>query len=201
VRVPTEIDELLVELRTACTGQNPKIDISERRLWKMRDLLKVAAFTSDREEVTLIDIWILRHCAWHADNQAEWVAGWLDNRMDSQPVDFKDLKNQLKMEEQALKKHQEKSERGEHFTESEIVNFKSTIQEIAQEAKESLTEIEQRMGDISNSIRNSPWVPTEYAQVVNKGLQANQKALQGISKKVDDLLEQYRKMPRIEDKE
>jgi MoxR-like ATPase len=201
VRVPSEIDELLVDLRTACAGQNPKIDISERRLWKMRDLLKVAAFTSDREDVALIDTWILRHCAWHADNQAQWVAGWLDSRMDSQPFDFKDLKDQLKMEEQALKKHQEKSERGEHFTESEIVNFKSTIQEIAQEAKESLAEIEQRMGDISNSIRNSPWVPTEYAQVVNKGLQANQKALQGISKKVDDLLEQYRKMPRIEDKE
>lgn len=201
VRVPAEIDELLVELRTACAGQNPKIDISERRLWKIRDLLKVAAFTSDRDEVALIDTWILRHCAWHADNQARWVAEWLDGRMDSQPFDFKDLKDQLKMEEQALKKHQEKSERGEHFTESEIVTFKSTIQEIAQEAKDSLAEIEQRMGDISNSIRNSPWVPTEYAQVVNKGLQANQKSLQSIIKKVDDLLEQYRKMPRIEDKE
>lgn len=201
VRVPTEIDELLVELRNACAGQNPQIDISERRLWKMRDLLKVAAFTSERDEVALIDTWMLRHCAWHADHQARWVAEWLDSRMDSQPFDFKDLKDQLQMEEQALKKHQEKSERGEHFTESEIVIFKSTIQEIAQEAKDSLAEIEQRMGDMANSIRNSPWVPTEYGQVVNKGLQTNQKSLQGIIKKVEDLLDQYRKMPRIEDKE
>ena len=200
VRVPSEIDELLVELRTACAGQNPKIDISERRLWKMRDLLKVAAFTSDREEVALIDTWILRHCAWHADNQARWVAEWLDGRMDSQPYDFKDLKDQLQLEEQALKRHQEKSEEGDHFTESEIVTFKSSVQEIAQDAKDALAEIEMRMAQINDSIRNSPWVPSDYALIVNKGLQANQKSLQSVIQKAEDLLEQYKKMPRIEDK-
>lgn len=201
VSIPPEIDELLVELRTACAGQNPKIDISERRLWKMRGLLKVAAFTSGRNEVALIDTWILRHCAWHAENQAQWVSEWLDGRMDSQPIDFKDLKDQLKMEEQTLKNHQDRSNRGEHFTESEIAKFRSDLQEIAQDAKDSHEEIEVRIGDISSSIRNSPWVPTGYAEIVNKGLQANLKSLQTIIKKAEGLLEGYRRMPRIGDEE
>jgi len=200
VNVPSVIDDLLVDLRTACAGQAPKIDISERRLWKMREILKVAALTSGRNEVALIDTWILRHCAWHADNQARWVADWLDARMDSQPLDFNNLKDQLIMEEQALQRHQEQSEQGEHFTESEIVKFKSGIQDFAQDAKDSLAEVEQRIAEIADSVRNSPWVPTEYAQVVNKGLQANQKSLQSTIQKVEALLDQYRMMPRIEDK-
>ena len=200
VTVPDEIDDLLVELRSACAGQNPKIDISERRLCKVRDLLKVAAFTSNRSEVALIDTWILRHCAWHADYQAKWVADWLDSKMDSQPYDFGNLKSQLKMESKALKKHQEKSAEGEHFTESEIVAFKSNIQGIADVAKESLDEIDLKITEVASSIQDSPWVPTEYSQVVNKGLLANQVALQEIISQADDLLEQYKKMPRIEDR-
>ena len=120
--------------------------------------------------------------------------------MDSQPYDFGNLKSQLKMESKALKKHQEKSAEGEHFTESEIVAFKSNIQGIADVAKESLDEIDLKITEVASSIQDSPWVPTEYSQVVNKGLLANQVALQEIISQADDLLEQYKKMPRIEDR-
>ena len=201
VIVPEEIDELLVDLRNACAGQNPPIDISERRLTKMRSLLKVAAFTSGRDEVALIDAWILRHCAWHAEIQFKWISDWIDSRMDSNPHDLSDIMGRLKLEEKALKKHQEKSASGEHFTESEINNFKSSIQQIYDDAEDAKIQIEKRIQDIDLAIKESPWVPSGYATVVAKGLNTNLKSVVTIIDKVRLLLDEYRNMPRIEDKE
>lgn len=201
VSVPEEIDELLVDLRNACAGQNPPIDISERRLAKMRSLLKVAALTSGREQVALIDAWILRHCAWHAEIQSKWVSDWIDSRMDSNPHDLTDILGRLKLEEKALKKHQEKSAGGDHFTESEINNFKSSIQQIYDDAEEAKAQIENRIKEIDNTIKDSPWVPSEYVSVVSKGLNTNLTSVVTIIEKVRKLLDEYRNMPRIEDKE
>ena len=201
VSVPEEIDELLVDLRNACAGQNPPIDVSERRLAKMRSLLKVAALTSGRDDVALIDAWILRHCAWHAEIQSKWVSDWIDSRMDSNPHDLSDILGRLKLEEKVLKKHQEKSASGDHFTESEINNFKSSIQQIYDDAEEAKVQIENRIKEIDNAIKDSPWVPSEYVSVVSKGLNTNLTSVVTIIEKVRKLLDEYRNMPRIEDKE
>ena len=201
VSVPEEIDELLVDLRNACAGQNPPIDISERRLAKMRSLLKVAALTSGRDDVALIDAWILRHCAWHAEIQSKWVSDWIDSRMDSNPHDLSDILGRLKLEEKALRKHQEKSASVDHFTESEINNFKSSIQQIYDDAEEAKVQIENRIKEIDNAIKDSPWVPSEYVSVVSKGLNTNLTSVVTIIEKVRKLLDEYRNMPRIEDKE
>lgn len=199
VKVPEEIDQLLVNLRTACAGQNPPIDISERRLLKMRELLKVAAVTAGREEVALVDTWVLRHCAWQAADQAGWVASWLDQQMEAEPVDFSEIQDQLQMEEQALRNNEAQSRGGDHFTESEINTFKANVQEIAELARESQTEIAARLAGVHQAVSRSPWVPTSYADIVTKGLQGNLRGIEAILSKTERMLEEYRRMPRIED--
>jgi MoxR-like ATPase len=199
VKVPEEIDQLLVSLRTACAGQNPPIDISERRLLKMRELLKVAAVTAGRDEVALVDTWVLRHCAWQAADQAGWLARWLDQQMEAEPVDFSELQDQLQMEEQALRNNEAKSRGGNHYTESEINAFKAEVQEIAELARESKTEIVARLAGVHQAVGRSPWVPTSYADIVTKGLQANLRGIETVISKAERMLEEYRRMPRIED--
>ena len=199
VKVPEEVDQLLVNLRTACAGQNPPIDVSERRLLKMRGLLKVAAATAGRDEVALVDTWVLRHCAWQAAEQAGWVANWLDQQMEAEPIDFSEIQDQLQMEEQALRNNAAKSRGGDHFTESEINTFKANVQEIADLAAESKTEIIGRLDGVHQAVRQSPWVPTSYAEIVTKGLQANLRGIEAIISKTEGMLEEYRRMPRIED--
>jgi MoxR-like ATPase len=199
VKVPEEVDQLLVNLRTACAGQNPPIDVSERRLLKMRGLLKVAAATAGRDEVALVDTWVLRHCAWQAAEQAGWVANWLDQQMEAEPIDFSEIQDQLQMEEQALRNNAAKSRNGDHFTESEINSFKANVQEIAGLAVGSKTEIVGRLAGVHQAVRQSPWVPTSYAEIVTKGLQANLRGIEAIISKTEGMLEEYRRMPRIED--
>ncbi len=201
VKVPPEVDQLLVNLRTACAGQNPPIAISERRLLKMPQLLKVAALTSGREEVTLVDTWVLRHCAWHAAEQARWVANWLDQQMEADPFDFSKLEEQLQMEEQNLRNNTSKSHRGDHFTESEIDAIKAEVQEITDLARASQAEINDRLTGVRDAIIRSPWVPANYAEVVTTGLQTNLRGIEGIIAKGESILEAYRRMPRIEDQD
>jgi len=200
VEVSDEVDDLLVELRNACAGCTPPIDISERRLSKMRHILKVAAVTSGRAEVALIDTWVLRHCAWHADIQAKWVAEWLNARMDSNPFDLTNILSQIKTEEKQLKKHQEKTATGQHYTESEINNFKASIQRLFEEVVDFREEIASRVAENDAAIQGSPCVPTEYAKVVNHGLLQNQRTAESIHAKLQALLDAYREMPRVEDK-
>ena len=200
VKVPEEIDQLLVSLRTACAGQNPPIDISERRLLKMRELLKVAAVTAGRDEIALVDTWVLRHCAWQAADQAGWLASWLDRQMEAEPVDFSAIQDQVQMEEQALRNNEAKSRSGDHFTESEINAFKANVQEIAEIADEAKSEIVDRLAGVHQSINRSPWVPASYAEIVTKGLQANLRGIETIISKAAQILKEYRDMPRIEDR-
>lgn len=200
VKVPEEIDQLLVSLRTACAGQNPPIDISERRLLKIRELLKVAAVTAGRDEIALVDTWVLRHCAWQAADQAGWLASWLDRQMEAEPVDFSAIQDQVQMEEQALRNNEAKSRSGDHFTESEINAFKANVQEIAEIADEAKSEIVDRLASVHQSINRSPWVPASYAEIVTKGLQANLRGIETIISKAAQILKEYRDMPRIEDR-
>lgn len=200
VKVPEEIDQLLVSLRTACAGQNPPIDVSERRLLKMRELLKVAAVTAGRDEIALVDTWVLRHCAWQAADQAGWLASWLDRQMEAEPVDFSAIQDQVQMEEQALRNNEAKSRSGDHFTESEINAFKANVQEIAEIADEAKSEIVDRLASVHQSINRSPWVPASYAEIVTKGLQANLRGIEAIISKAAQILKEYRDMPRIEDR-
>ena len=201
VKVPAEVDQLLVNLRTACAGQNPPIEVSERRLLKMRHLLKVAAYTSGREEVTLVDTWVLRHCAWHAAEQALWVDTWLDQQMEADPFDFSELEDQLQMEEQNLRNNESKSQRGNHFTEAEINAIKAEVQEMTDLARASQGEIKDRLTGVQDAIIRSPWVPSSYAEVVTKGLQANLRGIEGIISRGESILEAYRRMPRVEERD
>lgn len=84
ILVEDSVIELLVELREWCHGKG--INISDRRLVKIKQLLQVAAATSGRESANLSDAWVIRHCAWDdfTTDQAEKLAEWLDSRIDKQ---------------------------------------------------------------------------------------------------------------------
>jgi hypothetical protein len=119
--------------------------------------------------------------------------------MEAEPVDFSAIQDQVQMEEQALRNNEAKSRSGNHFTESEINAFKANVQEIAELADDAKSEIVERLAGVHQSINRSPWVPASYAEIVTKGLQANLRGIETIISKADRILEEYRRMPRIED--
>jgi hypothetical protein len=98
-----------------------------------------------------------------------------------------------------LRNNEAKSRAGDHFTESEINTFKTNVQEIAELARESQMEIAGRLAGVHQAVSRSPWVPTSYADIVTKGLQANLRGIETVISKAERMLEEYRRMPRIED--
>ena len=84
-------------------------------------------------------------------------------------------------------------------TGAEINAFKANVQEIAELADDAKSEIVERLAGVHQSINRSPWVPASYAEIVTKGLQANLRGIETIISKADRILEEYRRMPRIED--
>jgi MoxR-like ATPase len=99
--VEAPVIDLLVELREWCHGKG--IKISDRRLGKIKRLLQVAAFTSDRAATSLSDAWVVRHCAWDdfTTDQAEKLAGWLDSRIDKQQHNLSGLRALVDAEKKA----------------------------------------------------------------------------------------------------
>jgi MoxR-like ATPase len=99
--VEEPVIDLLVELREWCQGKG--IKLSDRRLGKIKRLLQVAAYTSDRASAGLSDAWVVRHCAWDdfTTNQAEKLAEWLDSRIDKQQHNLAGLRALVDAEEKA----------------------------------------------------------------------------------------------------
>jgi MoxR-like ATPase len=99
--VEEPVIDLLVELREWCHGKG--IKISDRRLGKIKRLLQVAAYTSDRASAGLSDAWVVRHCAWDdfTTDQAEKLAEWLDSRIDKQQHNLAGLRALVDAEEKA----------------------------------------------------------------------------------------------------
>jgi len=99
--VEAPVIDLLVELREWCQGKG--IKLSDRRLGKIKRLLQVAAYTSDRASAGLSDAWVVRHCAWDdfITNQAEKLAEWLDSRIDKQQHNLSGLRALVDAEKKA----------------------------------------------------------------------------------------------------
>lgn len=93
---------LLIEFRLWSEGQQLKL--SDRRLLKVKQLLQFAAFTSGKDEVTLAETWILRHCGWYDFNgdQPKNLSEWIDSRIEKQEADLSELKTLVRLEKESL---------------------------------------------------------------------------------------------------
>ncbi len=79
VVVPSPVVELLAELRTFLRAKG--IAVSDRRWLRIVRLLRVAAVTDGRSEVSPWDLWLVQHCAWQKPEQRELVFDWYAQRV------------------------------------------------------------------------------------------------------------------------
>jgi MoxR-like ATPase len=79
VRVPEEVTGLLAEARTRLAGE--KLYVSDRRWVKIARLLRVAAASEGRAEVSPWDLWLLPWCAAPDAERQAALAAWLEGRL------------------------------------------------------------------------------------------------------------------------
>jgi hypothetical protein len=70
------ICKLIVDLRNFL-GEEPRVQISDRRLAKSARLLKISAASHGRQKVDTVDCLLLQHCMWQLPEQKTAIKEWL----------------------------------------------------------------------------------------------------------------------------
>ncbi|KAL0039144.1 hypothetical protein WJX77_009128 [Trebouxia sp. C0004] len=78
VSVPVEVRQLLADLRTYLREKiEPPVYVSDRRLVKAVGLMQVAAYTSGKDSVSLLDCMLLQHILWQQPDQQSRITDFL----------------------------------------------------------------------------------------------------------------------------
>ena len=78
VSLPESVLSSLIELREYLSERcEPPVYVSDRRMLKAVNLLKVSAYTCGRSEVSTFDCLLLEHILWTVPEDAEKVRDWL----------------------------------------------------------------------------------------------------------------------------
>jgi MoxR-like ATPase len=81
-KVPTSVIELISDLRTFLQEKcEPPVYVSDRRLLKAVQLLRVAAYTNDRAEVSEFDTLLLTNVLWQRPSEAVVIKDWILERL------------------------------------------------------------------------------------------------------------------------
>jgi MoxR-like ATPase len=84
VELPDGIRDMLEELRNHL--HHNEIYVSDRRWMQAVKLLKTAAYTNGRDEVSVFDAWLLQHCLWNEPEDREIVYEWYRDRVGADSV-------------------------------------------------------------------------------------------------------------------
>ena len=80
--VPPNVIELISDLRTFLQDKcEPPVYVSDRRLLKAVQLLRVAAYTNDRAEVSEFDVLLLTNVLWQRPSEASLIKDWILERL------------------------------------------------------------------------------------------------------------------------
>ena len=80
--VPPNVIELISDLRTFLQNKcEPPAYVSDRRLLKAVQLLRVAAYTNDRAEVSEFDVLLLTNVLWQRPSEAVLIKDWILERL------------------------------------------------------------------------------------------------------------------------
>lgn len=85
VEVPTRVIDILASLRNHLMEEcEPPIYISDRRLLKCINMLKMCAFTNGRTQVSEFDTLLLTHVCWSSPEEQDKVSDWIVDKLVSQ---------------------------------------------------------------------------------------------------------------------
>ena len=85
VRVPGRVIDILARLRSHLMEEcEPPIYISDRRLLKCINMLKMCAFTNGRSQVSEFDMLLLKHVCWSSPEEQGKVDDWIIDQLISQ---------------------------------------------------------------------------------------------------------------------
>ncbi|WP_207063398.1 AAA family ATPase [Motiliproteus sp. SC1-56] len=112
IPLSTDVIALCTAFRNYLAAE--KIEVSDRRWRKLIKLLRVSAYTSQQQEVSIYDAWLLPHCLWDKPEQLE---GLVDVYKRSVAVDSQDgaddLVEYINIWEGVLKRDQQNKVQGE----------------------------------------------------------------------------------------
>ena len=110
--VTTEVVQALAKFKTWCDQNDTRL--SDRRLRKIRDLIKMAAATSQRTETILPDLLLLQHCGWadYNSKQDEQIRDWLNSSIEKQEVSLAAIKARLAIEQEIAEEKSQVQKRG-----------------------------------------------------------------------------------------
>jgi MoxR-like ATPase len=84
VHVPSDVVQLLIDVRNFLQNKlEPPIYVSDRRLVKSVNMLKVAAFTNGRLSINPFDCLLLRHCLWQNPREHEPIMKYILEKLSS----------------------------------------------------------------------------------------------------------------------
>lgn len=82
VDVPDNVLYLLADLRRHLQEEvEPPVYISDRRLIKVVNMLRVAAYTNARDAVSEFDCLLLKHCLWNKPEEGAEIARWMNEKV------------------------------------------------------------------------------------------------------------------------
>ena len=106
VTLHPEVIDLIRQLRGFLNEEG--IYVSDRRWRKVGKLLRVAAWSNDRSEVSVLDGWLLQHFVWNEPQQRQLVQEWYEQFVGAsrQEEDFANLTRVIQSIERLLERDQ-----------------------------------------------------------------------------------------------
>ncbi|GAB6392303.1 MAG: ATPase ravA [Treponematales bacterium] len=115
VRVPENVFNVIHVIRNDIAGHNKKkgneenqMYVSDRRWRKIVRLLRTSAFLNGREEVDLMDCFLIRHCIWddvtQIDTAHQFVSGAIEEHGYTRELNLSDIKKELEAVDEDVKK-------------------------------------------------------------------------------------------------
>jgi len=199
VKIPDEVKNVIKAIRFYLDEYNTKneneyIYISDRRWKKVVKILKTSAFMNNRDEINLMDIFLIVHLIWDNDKQIDKVKEMVAKAVKEHSYSEKSgvdaiIKNIKELEEeikQEIQKNKKISNRLITIWENDIENINIKIKKAVKNLKESEKIIDKKLENFLILDENLKKIPKQNIENSIEELNKKKLELEKLKKKYTD---------------
>ncbi len=199
VRLPKDVVDLLKELRTALRSQERAMPVSDRRWRKIVNLLKVAAYTNGRSEVSRWDCWLLPFMVSDRPERAHLIEKWYEERVCSgRAAQPEELVRSLLAYEDQLEKD---STNARGSSRVQVAGRLLGVRGLRREVDQHLRRTQAELRGVEGTIRSHLWVRPEFHRKAQRGLRELQGGAEAMLGRADALIFGFEKLPLLPENE